>query len=285
MSALQDLSRSVDEFASIVVNLPDANLDRPWKWGDYDEGVRFIFFRVYETLRSLEAAAVGQRATAARPQTRAQAILGMYQLAFRRLHTVMLAVDDELGSRPPSEGEWPLRRIMAHMVGGELSFWKINAEALLAVRRGVTMPPPVEEEEWVKFESEEPVFKDLESGPLSVLLKHHVALNQRTLQTFSDVSDRELDTPVWFWEEKPMPMHFRLHRFDSHISQHTIQAKKTLAALGHPPTESRRLLLNIYQALAGCEGVLLGAAMDDAPLTTQAAHDVEEYVRQITQEL
>ena len=56
-----------------------------------------------------------------------------------------------------------------------------------------------------------------------------------------------------------MTVQFRLHRFDSHLRQHTVQVEKALDALGGPPSEARRLLRLIYAALAEAEGALLNA--------------------------
>jgi hypothetical protein len=50
-----------------------------------------------------------------------------------------------------------------------------------------------------------------------------------------------------------MPLRFRLHRFEEHLRQHTVQLDKTLAAIGRPPTEAHRLVRNIYNALADVE--------------------------------
>ena len=55
-----------------------------------------------------------------------------------------------------------------------------------------------------------------------------------------------------------MPVRFRLHRFDSHMRQHTIQVQKTLDMLGRRPNEARRLLRLIYNALAKVEAARLG---------------------------
>jgi hypothetical protein len=50
-----------------------------------------------------------------------------------------------------------------------------------------------------------------------------------------------------------MPIRFRLHRFEEHLRQHTIQLDKTLAGIGRPPTEAYRLVRNIYNVLADVE--------------------------------
>jgi hypothetical protein len=49
-----------------------------------------------------------------------------------------------------------------------------------------------------------------------------------------------------------MPIRFRMHRFEGHLRQHTIQLDKTLAVI-RPPTEAHRLVRNIYNALADVE--------------------------------
>lgn len=56
-----------------------------------------------------------------------------------------------------------------------------------------------------------------------------------------------------------MPVEFRLHRFDSHLRQHTVQVEKTLDMLNLQPNEARRLLRLIYTALAEVEGTAIGA--------------------------
>jgi hypothetical protein len=56
-----------------------------------------------------------------------------------------------------------------------------------------------------------------------------------------------------------MTVRFRLHRFDSHLRQHTVHAEKNLAELGIAPTEAKRLSRLLFGALAEVEGVLIGA--------------------------
>ena len=55
-----------------------------------------------------------------------------------------------------------------------------------------------------------------------------------------------------------MPLEFRLHRFDAHLRQHTIQAEKTVLALMGVPSEAKQLARIVYAALAEAEGVLFG---------------------------
>jgi hypothetical protein len=55
-----------------------------------------------------------------------------------------------------------------------------------------------------------------------------------------------------FWDGQK-PIRFRLHRFEAHMIQHTIQVDKTIEWLGRGPTEARRLLRVLYRDLAAVE--------------------------------
>ena len=74
----------------------------------------------------------------------------------------------------------------------------------------------------------------------------------RNLRELADITDAELELPSWFWDG-PMPLRFRLYRFEEHLRQHTIQLDKTAVGIGRGPTEAHRLVRNIYNALADVE--------------------------------
>jgi len=144
--------------------------------------------------------------------------------------------DGEPAPALPSWPEWHRR----HVVDGVPLPVRVALGSLLlvreAVREGVPVPP------------EEPV----------------------TVAEGDGVADTELSTPSWFWEDKGYPIRFRMHRFEEHMRQHTIQVDKTLVALGHPPTEAERLVRNLYNALAGLESVA-GAGVGSELLAECAA--------------
>ncbi len=78
-----------------------------------------------------------------------------------------------------------------------------------------------------------------------------------------------------------MPLRFRLHRFESHLRQHTIQIDKTLAAIGRAPTEVQRLNRLIYTALADAESQLIGAQAFFSPLVEQTAASISARASEI----
>ncbi|HYK99473.1 MAG TPA: hypothetical protein VEU77_13885, partial [Candidatus Acidoferrales bacterium] len=92
-----------------------------------------------------------------------------------------------------------------------------------------------------------------------------------------DITDEEVDARSWYWDGA-MGLRFRLHRFEEHLRQHTIQLDKTLAGIGRPPTEAQRLVRNVYNALADVESE--PAAAPD--LRASAARVIEERVASLT---
>ena len=109
------------------------------------------------------------------------------------------------------------------------------------------------------------------SQPLPDLQSFHAALHQRILDDFAGIADEELDLPSKFWAVETYSLRFRLHRFDAHLRQHTVQIEKTANALGLEASESRRLLRLIYEARSQVEGALIGLKDDDLDLLGESA--------------
>lgn len=273
------LALSVQEFASAYHHLTDAQLDCAWQWGDYDEGIRFAFFRVYETLRLLAARLSSQRAND--PLSTAQVILGGYHAAYRDLQAVCLGVDDALAGVRPDPNSWSLRIVLAHIIDAEIGFWFTNSFALQQVRQGNPSPARPAEEDWQVLAGGEAFFQIAEEGPFSMLAAYHAGLHARILDTFAAVTTQELSAAIQFWESERHPLSYRLERFDSHLRQHTIQAEKTLASLGHAPNEARRLLRLIFQALAVVESAQIGAPGAEEEDLTRAAQEIDDYTAQV----
>src|SRR5512146_1448071 len=92
------LSRTVQDFATLLLPLPETDLEREWKWRDHDEeGIRFAFFVTLQELRDL---AVTLAALRTKP-TPAQHILGQYHAAYMDLRAALLGVSAEEALRAP----------------------------------------------------------------------------------------------------------------------------------------------------------------------------------------
>ena len=255
------LARAVQHFASVTLPLPDSELDREWAWGAYDsEGVRFAFFRTYEELSELAAKAMAERAAKGLGFSAVQWILAQYHAAYRDLQAVLLGLGPDEAEQAPSEGEWPLRRVVAHIVGADVGFYVAVRYALDRHRNGDGRPAEIPDEAWDTLLGQDvSSIEAILDGSLAGIQPYHQALHERALNEFAGISEEELAVPSIYWEGQEMSLRFRLHRFDSHLRQHIVQIEKTRTGIGHPPSESGRLLRLIYSALAGAEGVTIGA--------------------------
>jgi len=242
------VTQAVEELVRATVHLSDEDMGREWKWGDYDEeGLRFALLMTHHELRDL---AVRLEARRRRESTQAERILAQYHQTYRDLTGVLAAVRTEDLDRAPAEGEWPLRETLDHMLGAEYGFLGVNRLALERHRAGnATEPSEVEFKEFRKPYAQP---KDAVAGPIEPIRDAFFEIHRRVLRELADVTDAELEKRATFWENEPMPIRFRLHRFEEHLRQHTIQLDKTLAVI-QPSTEAHRLLRNIYNALADVE--------------------------------
>jgi hypothetical protein len=267
------LYRAVGQFAGVTQGVADAELDREWAWGAYDsEGVRFAFFRTYEELRELAVRTAAERSARGPVVSSAQRILAQVHAAYRDLQAALLGVGAEQADQASAEGEWPMRKVVAHIVGAELGFFGVVKYALERHRSGDGRPAEIPDEAWDDLVGEtEESFRAMMEGSLQSLHAYHEALHERVLHEFADIGDEELALPSMYWEGYEMSLRFRLHRFDSHLRQHIVQVDKTLEKIGGSPNEARRLLRLIYAALAEAEGATIGAWEAGAALRHEAA--------------
>ena len=232
-----------------TVRLSNEDMGREWKWGVYDEeGLRFALLMTHHELRDLAVRLAAERP----PRTQAQAILAQYHEAYRDLTAVLASVRTQDLDISPAPQEWPLRDVLLHMFRAEHGFL---ARLRYAFERA--MPDRWSDEEERRFldyrKERYDVSADAMAGPIEAIRDRWFEIHRRVLTELADTTDIELGARTWFWESTPMPVRFRLHRFEEHLRQHNIQLDKTLLGIGQPPTEAHRLVRNIYNALADVE--------------------------------
>jgi hypothetical protein len=281
----QVLPDAVRKFAVFAHSVPDRDLEAPWTWSDYDEGIRFAFFRTYEQLREMAARLSSQRAMDMGTPSEAQQILAQFIAAFWDLQGVLIGVNNDMALIAPAPGEWTVFETVAHIVQAELGFLAVNQHGLAQLRAGVEQPEKMSEAEFKAFKSRQPLEPVLEGRSLVSLIDYYQRQVQRVLETFSDVTTAELEARIWYWENEPMSLRFRLHRFDSHLRQHTIQVQKTLVALNSEKTEAHCLLGLIYAALAELKGNLIGAGDLGAADLARLAKTIEQRADEIVNTL
>jgi len=262
-------TQAVERLVKASVHLSDADLDGKYTWEEYDDdGLRFALLAAHLQLRETHATVAAARLGAGKPFTEAQRILAQVHEAYRDLTGALAGTSEkEMDAQPPPDRgaeQWPIRKILEHMLGAEYGFLAAILTALDAARAG----KPSEPDE-VAFKAHRKPGEDpggSRADALNALYRSHVTI----LRALDGVTDTELATPSHFWEDKGYPIRFRMHRFEEHMRQHTVQVDKTLVALGHPPTEAERLVRNLYTALAGLESVS-GAGVGNELLADCAA--------------
>ena len=256
----QDLIKAVDMYAALTVDLSETQLNLDWAWGDYDsEGIRFSMFRTFEELRGWAVRLVEVRQQSGPAITEAQTILGGFHRAYRRLKTVLVGRDPGLLTKSPAPGEWPIRQTLSHLYNAEMNFYVVVSYGLGRIEDPALPVAPPDDFWDEKIGMTEPEFEAFLSRPAEALLEALEILHGRVLLDFAEIPSAALRFGAKFWETELMPLRFRLHRFESHMRQHTVQIEKALVQLGQGPGEARRLLFLIYDALADVEAAGLGA--------------------------
>jgi len=190
----------------------------------------------------------------------ASRILTLAQIAFGRLRGLLAGIDDDLLDRAPAEGEWSVRRTMVHAIEVERSYRANTQHALI---RG--------DDEPLKLTAERrptPDPADTAGGVLDIL----AAFAARRAETDAALAGLDADQLVrpsqWgpYEVSHQVDVRFRLHRFASHIVEHTVQCEKTIQSLG--------LTLNDPRAVVQAIGAARGAHERRSPRAVLDALDL-----------
>ena len=242
------VAEAVEALVRATVDLPDAEMDRPWVWREYDdEGLRFALLLAQHELRDLAVRLAAMRPA---PPSQAQRILGQYHHAYRDLSGALAGVLDEDLDPVPREGEWPLREVIAHMLGAEYGFLSVVQYELARERPRDPKEAEDRRGSW-RDEHGYRAPKTLDGG-VADIRNALFEIHRRVLRELGGLSDALLDRDATFWDGEK-PIRFRMHRFEAQMIQHTVQVDKTLEWLGLTPTEARRLVRVLYRDLAAVE--------------------------------
>jgi len=273
------LTRVVENFAFLTLPLSEKDLEREWTWKDHDEeGIRFAFFVTLQELRQL---AVTLSTLRTKP-TPTHHILSQYHTAYMDLQAALLGVSTEDAERAPAEGEWSVHSAYKHILNTEIGFTATIRYALEGHRAGTWKPEQMSEEDEPRVSKmTEDEYQELMKSSYEKMRVFHSKLHPEIVEEFSTITDIELDRPSTFWEETRFPIRHRLHRYEAHFAQHTVQIDKTLVAIGQAPSESKRLLRKIYAALAEAEELMIGAEKMDDTAINETASSITERTKEI----
>lgn len=251
-----ELAKAIEVFSSLLLPVSEKDLERTWVWKDHDEeGIRFAFFVTFQELRQLAVVLAAKR----KPITQAQHILGQYHKQYMDLQAAIFGLTEEDADHAPAEGEWSVRRVYAHILGAEIGFSEVIKYALEGHRTGTWKPGRMTDEDETRITGlNEKEYEALMGGSFKEMLAFHHEFHPKIVQEFSSITDEELELPSTFWEETRFPILHRLHRYEAHFVQHTVQIDKTLIAIGQAPSETKRLIRNLFAALAEVDENLIG---------------------------
>jgi hypothetical protein len=189
----------------------------------------------------------------------ASRILTLAQIAFGRLRGLLAGIEDELLDRAPAEGEWSLRETLAHAIGVERSY-RANTQHALVRHDDEPLTLPAERRP-------KPDPADTSGGLLEILAAF-AARRAETDAALAGLDAQQLVRPSqWGPYEVPhrIDVRFRLHRFASHIVEHTVQCEKAIESLG--------ITLNDPRAVVRAIGAMRGAHERRSPRATLDALD------------
>jgi uncharacterized damage-inducible protein DinB len=232
-------------------------MERPWPWRGRTDEVRYALLRVADdeeeaTIRVAETlASLGWR------QPEPSRILGLAEISRSGLLGELVGVPDDLLDQEPAPGEWPLRRVLAHIIVTERRYYQRTAWDIAEARAG--RPTPGEPPPGVVEPLSEAAM--YERGTVYDLVERLETAREETLAVLADCAEADLTAPTT-WAGYIIDVRFRLHRFAAHERQHTVQVAKTLRGIGFAPTEAQRLLAQA-QATRGALLAQLTGLPDD----------------------
>jgi uncharacterized damage-inducible protein DinB len=239
----------------------DLTATRVWRWRDADPpaDADYAFYNALEE---------EQLAVVALPfdDDEASRILVLAQVAFGRLRGLIAGVGDDLLDRAPAEGEWSLRETLAHAIGVERSY-RANTQHALVRRDDEPLTLPADRRP-------KPDPADAAGGVLEILAAF-AARRAETDAALAGLDARQLVRPSQ-WGQYGLPhridVRFRLHRFASHVVEHTVQCEKAMESLGIRPNDARAVIREIGATRGAHERRSSRAVLDklDVALTARA---------------
>lgn len=259
--------------AQLVADLlavPDDRLAEPWTWrpgdGEPLEG-RDAMYRIHERLEAAIAAIETGRSAAPGPAI-GPAVPPLASMTAARwdLHGVLASLDEAAWDAAP-DGEWTIRRTLAHVIGSQRSYGWTSAWFLRdgTVGREVRYPPD-------EAFPPEPTSDDDGAGSSAAVrarLDSIVDANAAASAALDDAAMRVSGR----WSDLPVTIGFRFGRYGSHLREHTIQVDKTMAMLGRTPTETERLVRLILATYGRLEARFVGRTPDELERPLRGASD------------
>ncbi len=173
-----------------------------------------------------------------------------------RLLGLLVGLPDAFFDQAPAPDEWSVQRTLGHVAATDTRYRLAVEHALARARRGGEGPMRPDES---TLPSREGVVEA--QGTRVEVMQRLTAAHDAVLRTIVAVPDDLLDAPT-NWIAWDLDVRFRIHRFAAHDREHTIQIRKTLAALGVQQNEPQLLLADAQEARGALESLLIATPAD-----------------------
>ena len=225
-----------------LAELDEEALARPWRWRGEEIDFHYALYLALEEAQAACAQAAGG------PLPESRRILALAQRAFGDLRGLLIGLDAAMLEAQPRPGEWSIGETLRHV---EFVERRYAANTAYAIERSDSEPMrmPAERAPSAAAASE--------SGDLGAHLVRLAEARAATNHRLGDVAPVAMERPS-IWVRWDVDVRFRLHRFASHLVEHTVQCEKILDALGRRQAEGRRIVRRITAALGELEGLGAG---------------------------
>ena len=257
-----------------LLTIPEIALTKPWTWkGGSEEEVRYGAYRAAEALEQAEVEARPMVARTEAEANRAVRIIGPATAARWDLHGLLLSLDESLLDADPGGGEWSIRLVLGHVISSQRAYgwgsawWQRHPHAA----DDPSLPKTVPDAFWAALPDEATTEAE---GSVTDLRARLDATLDLAAERLAGMPDDRLELGAR-WSGFPVTVGFRFARWSSHMREHGIQVEKTLAMLGHAPTEPGRLVRNLLAAYGRAESVAFGRLDADRAADRVAAGAAE----------
>ncbi|HEX5163965.1 MAG TPA: DinB family protein [Thermomicrobiales bacterium] len=127
---IQDHDDVRDEALTALADLTEAELRAPARWGEIAIDVRFLLMRFAHHEREHTDQTLKWRLQRGRQQTEAERLLGLCWRQSGILEGHLIGAPEDILDRDPGDGEWLVRRILAHIGSAETYFRRVILKAL-----------------------------------------------------------------------------------------------------------------------------------------------------------
>lgn len=242
--ALVRARSALDAASQAYLGIQDGSLEQAWDWDGHEADIRYGLFRGIEAVEAATAE-IGS-ILAAKGAGRSNAALRIAPATAARweVHGRLANLDESQLDTVAKDGEWTLRETLGHIVGGQRGY---VAFTVWHWTRNEREKPTEAELKQVEQDTALPEESAEAAGSIAEIRARLDDALDRGGAHLAAFTDADLARPAR-WSGIPVDVGFRVGRWSSHLLEHTIQLDKTLAWLGHTPTEVERIVAELYRA-------------------------------------